>query len=859
LGLEKRSRPWWLWIATASFVGYFLFLNLSVHYGRELLGFSATYAENAVFVASVVPGGHADRAGLRTGDRLEVANGLTIRDQVDLTTFQAGYPIGRPTSIAVDRAGVPVTLTVEPQQRVLIVPEPILMVVGLALVSSVVLGFLLAWRGDGSPTTLLAAWLLASLGTATLPLWPRSMAFTWAELPLALALLLWPAAISSVFAPALMFVFCALVPKPVLPQRWLIASLVPIAAVGGYVATAVILTVHDPVRATRLPIPGWLEIAGPMSYALYVLAAAGLLVVSLRRATDITDRRRIRTLLAGTAGGGIGLSLIGIGFAAPGAVPQVVITTGAVIFSALPFTFAYATLRHRLFDLRVIVRLGLQYALARGVILALIPITLLAMAVDVSLHADQSVASIMESRGWNYAAVASILSVVYARRHVWMTALDRRFFRERYAAQQILRNVVEDIGRSADFDAAAQKVVSRIDSALHPVMTAVMRRPRTSTAFSATATLPAGSTLTPLQSGNAITQVVRALGRPVVFGTQGLRDMPADQQSWLIESHVEIVVPIATDSTKDEAVLVLGPRRSEEPYSREDLDLLATIGASLGLLVGRSSPETTATMVVGGAAARIGNRYRIERLIGEGGMGIVYAATDETLERPVAIKVIKDQHLTGDALARFQREARTAASLSHPHIVTVHDFGVDDAGSPYLVMELLEGQSLRAAIKADGRMPTARALPILAGLASAVAAAHAKGVIHRDLKPENVFLVGNTTHAKILDYGIAKAVAATTFATPGVLGTLAYMAPEQAGGGDASPAWDVWALSVIAFEMLSGAHPFGGGLPVTNAIAIRTLAPDLNDDVASAIDRALSLNPSARPATANAFSASLQS
>src|SRR4029434_7018632 len=106
---------------------------------------------------------------------------------------------------------------------------------------------------------------------------------------------------------------------------------------------------------------------------------------------------------------------------------------------------------------------------------------------------------------------------------------------------------------------------------------------------------------------------------------------------------------------------------------------------------------------------------------------------DETLQRKVAIKVIRDQHLTGGALTRFQREARTAASLSHPHIVTVHDFGTDDSGSPYLVMELLEGESLRTTIK-RGRLPVERAVAILTGVASAIEAAHAKGVVHRDLK-----------------------------------------------------------------------------------------------------------------------------
>jgi hypothetical protein len=523
---------------------------------------------------------------------------------------------------------------------------------------------------------------------------------------------------------------------------------------------------------------------------------------------------------------------------------------GGVIFALLPLCFAYATLRHRLFDIRVIIRLGLQYALARGLILALVPIAVLILIGDLLLHGDQPLHRIVAQRGWTYGAFAAVITVIYANRARWMTALDRRFFRERYAAQQILRDVVQDISGAADFRTASAKVVNRVNSALHPVMVAVLSKPRGASAFGPVTALPATHTVPALAAGSAITQIVRALGRPVSFGSSGLREVPPDQQRWLTEAGVELVVPMVSDASRDEAVLVLGPRRSEEPYSKEDVDLLAAVGASLGLLIGRSETSESDTMVVTGPAPalRISNRYRIERPIGEGGMGLVFAAVDETLDRPVAIKVIKDPHLLGtDGLARFQREARTAASLSHPHIVTIHDYGVDDTGSPYLVMELLEGRSLRSAIVKEGRITVSRALAILAGLSSAVDAAHAKGVIHRDLKPENVFLAGDT-HPKILDYGIAKAMRATpTHATTaGVLGTLAYMAPEQAAGGAASPAWDYWALSVMAYEMLTGRHPFGGGLPISAAAPIRTLAGDLDEQIAATIDQALTLDVSKR-------------
>lgn len=854
------KRPWWLWLATASFVAYWVFLNTSFYYVRESVGFASAANRNGVFITNVTPGKLAARAGMRAGDRLISAYGLPQDDRLDVMLAPAAFPLGVPTEWVVERDGARHTLTLPALHRrwTLDNTEYLLIMAGLLL--SLTLGILIAWRGDRRPATLLGAWLLASMGCAALRLWPRSMAAEFRALPIPLIALMWPAAISSWVTPALMFAFCALVPRPMMTARSLAIALTPIAMVTAWVTLSAVLTVHAPMRAASLPLPLWLWYAVPLSYVAYFCASAALLVRSYRRAVDITDRRRVQVLLAGTAAGAIGLLiLVGIGLPGVGGPAGPVLTLGGILFAFLPVAFAYATLRHRLFDVRVIVRLGLQYALARGLIAALIPIPLLAMAADIVLHREQPVNAIMAERGWSYALICALIAIVYARRTAWMNALDRRFFRERYAAQQILKDVVDDIGRSDSFEAAAQKVVSRIDSALHPVMTAVMLRPRTATAFSAAARHPDTSRLSSLLSGNAITQVVRALGRPVVFGTQGLRDLPADQQAWLAQSNVEVVVPIAIDASKDEAVLVLGPRRSEEPYSRDDLDLLAAIGASLGLLIGRAPSSEAPTITSISAAPRLANRYRIERPIGEGGMGVVFAAIDETLGRRVAIKVIKDQHLTGgDGPARFQREARTAASLSHPNIVTVHDFGIDDTGSPYLVMELLEGQSLRTAIQTAGRIPPPKAIAILGGMAAALEAAHAKGVIHRDLKPENVFLVGET-HAKILDYGIAKAVQSkTTFATPGVLGTLAYMAPEQAGGGDASLAWDVWALSVIAYEMLTGQHPFGGGLPVTRAAPIKTLMPELDDRMTAAIDRALSHTVSDRPASATALIDSLR-
>ena len=855
------TRPWWLWLAAASFFSYWAFVTFSYHYAREPFGLAFSYESDRPIVRIAPPGQPADRAGIRRADRVVAIGGLPVFDRFDVLVVEAAYPIGQAVPWSIVRGDAPMTVAMEPLGREAMTSGAYRSVAAVTLLS-IVLAVLLMFRGDGKVHTLLAAWLLGSIGCATMPLWAKSMAFSWAELPRPIGWLFWPAGLSSLAVPAQMFALAATFPRHVLRPRVLAIALAPTLLVTLYLVVSVVLIVYAPAHAIALPLPMWMRFFGPFSYGLYFAMSAGLFMTSLRRTSDLNERRRLRTLLLGTAAGMLGLFSMGLGIAVPATMSGPFTTIGGVTFALLPLCFAYATLRQRLFDIRVIIRLGLQYALARGVVVALIPVAIALLVADLLRHGDRPLQQILAERGWTYGIFAAAILVIYVNRTRMMTALDRRFFRERYAAQQILRDVVQDVSGAGDFKTAATRVVNRVDSALHPMMVAVLTRPRWSPAFGAVAALPATHAVPQLLSSSPITQVVRALGRPVSFGSTGLRDVPADQQRWLTESSVELVVPIATSpaeraseaiaQARDEALLVLGPRRSEEPYSNEDRDLLASVAASLGLLIGRSTQLTDSdTMAVTGPSPmpKIGNRYRIERPIGEGGMGLVFAAVDETLDRPVAIKVIKDQHLLGsDGLARFQREARTAASLTHPHIVTIHDYGVDDSGAPFLVMELLSGTSLRAAIVKEGRLSAARAFAILNGLWSAVDAAHAKGVIHRDLKPENVFLAG-PTHAKILDYGIAKAIAAnpTHATTGGVLGTLAYMAPEQASGGAAAPAWDHWALWVIAYEMLTGRHPFGGGLPITTAAPIRTLVPDLDDRIAGVIDQSLALDPTKRP------------
>src|SRR5687768_4880765 len=209
------------------------------------------------------------------------------------------------------------------------------------------------------------------------------------------------------------------------------------------------------------------------------------------------------------------------------------------------------------------------------------------------------------------------------------------------------------------------------------------------------------------------------------------------------------------------------------------------------------------------AGSRLG-QYEIVAPLGAGGMGEVYRAHDAKLDRDVAIKILPPA-LAGDpsAMARFEREARAVAALSHPHILAIHDFGRESA-VVYAVMELLEGQSLHERL-ADGALPVRKVLDIALQIAQGLAAAHAKGIVHRDLKPGNVF-VTTAGSVKILDFGLAKAVQANPQAsetiaatreasTPGmVVGTIGYMSPEQVTGGPVDQRTDIFAFGALVYE-----------------------------------------------------------
>jgi tRNA A-37 threonylcarbamoyl transferase component Bud32 len=523
----------------------------------------------------------------------------------------------------------------------------------------------------------------------------------------------------------------------------------------------------------------------------------------------------------------------------------------------IPFCISYAVIKHRVLGIRVIVRAGVRYLFARNVLRLLLAGPLMLIVYSVISHPGSTVGELLLGPAGRLNAILLLCAALaLAYRTTLMERIDRRFFREAYRQDQIFVSLAEAIARVADVPELARLLSSQLSAALHPTTVLALTR-------------GSGSELDLVYSseGGATQATLNSLGLPIdelndlngVEETQHIRGLSADGHRVMQTLGIELAVPIRGPNEGLVGVLLLGEKRSEEPYTGNDRRLLEATAAQTGVvwenlqlrqalsreqgvrrhLISRLDAGGGALVMecplcgacYDGDVARcatdgrelvpslptsrdLDGKYRLNKMIGRGGMGAVYAATDLRLERSVAVKAMMGT-MFDDAVARqrFAREARASAKILHPNVVGVYDFGEFEGGA-YLVLEFLRGKTLRAAIDASGRLSGAAATPLLMNIFDGVAAAHAHQVIHRDLKPENIFLAdgphGGAAAAKILDFGLAVA-RDIEFAgedkltrTGTAVGTLAYMSPEQLGGEAVDERTDIHALGIIVLEVLTG-------------------------------------------------------
>ena len=779
----------------AAFVGYFLLL-IRTDLGRpEAAGFTFTIDRSGMTIESVVPGSPAHAAGLQPGDRVLATAGRTIRNRLDWQAFEANFDTSQPVALDLARGSerVRTTFTLMRASRRfwLTTAGATVATARLAQFATLLLALLVLFKRPFDQTARTGAWLLASVAVYSLAL-PYGLAAEWRALPRLAGLPLWIPYASSLSVAPIILTFFAGFPQALLHSRlaWvaLWIPMLPLVFVQLRYAYWLVYTPHEPMM--------WGDWTSAVVTAMVIYAAGSVVaaVVGYRRETDVSQRRRVRVLAAGSILGMLGLLPIVVDYARTDAVlgstvfrsPAAAI--GTLIGLMLPAGFAYAILRHRLFDVSIIVRRSLQYALARQVLVSIVPLAAVAFLADLWIHQQIPVGEILQARGWVYAGIAVFALVARVRRDAWLGALDRRFFRERYNAQRVLRSIGDEVRRAPGLPAFAPHIVARIEEALHPELAALLVRQPGEDQFSTVATAPADVSLAPLPAGSTIARLLALLQRPLRIPAREdeglLRQVPPEDLDWVRRHRLELLVPSRFGAEGSEAFFALGPRRSEQPYSSEDEDLLMTIGHGVALLLPQPlhggfeecpacgtccqpgtarCPQDGNVLVPQTVPRVLSDRYRLQRRIGRGGMGTVYAADDTALGRLVAVKLLREDLGDPSAAERFRAEAQIAASLAHPNVVTVYDTGITTAGRPFFVMELLEGLTLAEDLRRTGPLAPGRALHLLKGVGAAVKAAHARQMIHRDLKPENIFLCRTDAGEipKVLDFGLAKALEAT--------------------------------------------------------------------------------------------------
>lgn len=855
--MVSQRYPWRVVVAAISIMGN-VFLGYYMLFGVGADGVGLEDKVGRVVVTDVDPESPGASAGLQPGDQILSVNGQRIGTEIDWLAHRMNLVADQPTTIRVQRDGQTMDRTMVPHGTVWAESDGPARAADIIFLASklitLAIGLFVVFSRPRDFVSRVGGWVLVVMATVFESFqWGLSAAVRALPLPLAVPVML--LYVSAVFRTPVLAAFFCMFPKRLFTSRWLWGAFWagPVAATL-YALYLFGRTIYDPGHLSGLA-PPWVVMGFGVQSVAYLLIVLVILPVSYWKLDTPTDRRRFRVLVFGAMTSmlfylprviGTALLNVGPGFYAFFGLPvvNVIYTAGMLI---LPFSFAYAILKQRLFDVRVIIRRGVQYALARKVLLA-IPVVAIGMLIaNVLAQGQQPLFSVLKTHAGTYVAVAALAALASTQRQKWLFALDRRFFRDKYDAQQLFREIVEEIRRAESVEEVAPRVVARVAEGLRTSGCGLLVRKPGEPFYRAAAAAPAGSLNTDLPATNKLIPLVRTLecSVPVTQAGSGWlgQQLPTVDKEFLQKAQIELLVPVALKEGSNEALLVLSGKLSEEPYSKEDIALLENVASALALLLmrgnsirpGRAFEEcpvcgtcydtgTTRCVKEGTALTLVasprllGGRYRLDGKLGQGGMGKVYRATDMSLNREVAVKMIRDEFFAdGKAIEKFRQESQVTGSFAHPNVVTVFDFGVEGAHRVFLVMELLEGITLRQELRAKKRLDPRRTLELFEGICAGVAAAHARGLLHRDLKPENIFLARKDVRevVKITDFGIAKALPHSVdetrdTVTGALVGTMKYMSPEQVRGRSISPRWDLWALAVMAYEALCGVAPFSG-------------------------------------------------
>jgi hypothetical protein len=595
---------------------------------------------------------------------------------------------------------------------------------------------------------------------------------------------------------------------------------------------------------------------------------------------EAVERRRYRLFLTGILGGFLPLALQVLAEAlfpslnAFMSVPPRGLIAGLVLFPlflSIPLTTTYSVVVHRVLDVRLILRKAVRYALARYTLLAFVLVLAVALGAALVEHREQSLGTLLTtSSGLSIILPLAVLLGLLAVRRSLLDAIDRRFFREAIDARALLTDLAATAVASGEtLESVCQRFSQSLQSSLHVVQAEVLVADwEHRTLKSAAGRLRDLSLEGPLCAALSSRRdgIVIELDRPDSF----VSTLTPDEQQWLADGAVHLLMPLASGSDFV-GVMVLGEKLSDLPFTPEDHRLLAPVAAALALRIenlrlrdirtaavsldpsgsSRQEAEAPAQVCVScfGVAPHgllscprclgsltpiqlplvLAGKFRLERELGRGGMGVVYLATDTGLDRRVAIKSLPRVSV-GESV-RLRREARAMAAFAHPNLASI--FGIESfRGSPALVMEYLEGGTL-ADLLLRGPLTPAETTALARELSGALALIHNEGLLHRDIKPSNIAFTA-ARRPKLLDFGLAQMLIdhapvreaaetrdrgqlwmsvsdLTTADRPGgVAGTPGYMAPEARSGQSLDGGADLWSFGVVLFECLTGERPFKG-------------------------------------------------
>ena len=592
-----------MFLLAASFLGYFVLLVYCDIWRPESPGFVKDSTADAMIVRRVAPLSPGDRAGLQPGDRIVSWDGRPTRD-LEWMFIDANLEIGRPLPLVIERGTqqivAPLTLRRQPLDQWLSQGGWLLLCSRTVQLISLILSFVIVLKRPSDPMARLGAWLLATVGVFCVVL-PSRIAVVWRGLPAVPAALFWVPYISSLAVAAMLATFVAMFPRrmPRTSRGWVFAW-VPMALALIRPASYMVRTVYRPDTVFAGSFGGTLLSATSLAYVVWGLT---MLVVNYRELADITERRRVRVVVMGL--------LVGCLLGAP-VIPLYWLTTGddldrtlfnsplsavpTLLMLAIPLSFTYAILRHRLFDVSVMIRQGVRYALARRVVGSVIPLLAIGLVADLALmHRDDAVVAVFQAHVWIYVALAGLAMFAHSRRQRWIDAIDRRFFRERYDAQRVLRRVAHELRDAGTIERAAPVVVAQLESSLHAEFAALLVRRPGEREYTVIAAAPAEQAPPPIPAGAKVIALLGVLGRPLEMALPGIewlaQKLPSAEIDFLRDARIEMLVPVGSSRDRASAVLALGPKRSEEPYTDDDHDLLVAIADSLALLLDRQPAE----------------------------------------------------------------------------------------------------------------------------------------------------------------------------------------------------------------------------------------------------------------------------